>query len=196
MLSDSSWPFTQWCCDQLVHYSTQLEKFVRQAGQAHLGFFYLSGFYYHISKRLTGLRYILLQSSRAGASVNYRVLGKLILAQLFIRSGIGFFAALYCSLALLLSKMDNFKAWVFLVGIGSLAIWAWRLWTRRRAPPRFVSESPVAQQSPDTPEQPPSLQCPLCLWLVEQENKFLFLLVLAFRLFRSYVPKPYTFLKQ
>lgn len=64
-----------------------LRELFSQLKSYHLAFFYLFGSYYHLNKRILGIRFLLLRQPRAGeAPLDYSVLGLLILAQLFLEA--------------------------------------------------------------------------------------------------------------
>lgn len=54
--------------------------------RAHLALFYLNGIFYHIAKRITGIRYLLVRNSlrNDGSRPTYRLLGYLSVIQLII----------------------------------------------------------------------------------------------------------------
>lgn len=66
----------------------QLEEILTVANQTHLALFYLFGVYQWLSKRLTGIRYLMIHYDHWQPTANpYRLLGVLILIQLVIKLG-------------------------------------------------------------------------------------------------------------
>lgn len=68
-----------------------VEDVITSVSRMHLALFYLHGLYYHIGKRLAGVKYLMIRYHSSWAKINsamdtYRVLGWLILIQLAIQA--------------------------------------------------------------------------------------------------------------
>lgn len=70
----------------LLNFIPCLRTTVLYVHRAHLAFFYLTGIFYHIAKRLTGIQYLLVRQSlrNEGSRPTYRLLGYLSVVQLSV----------------------------------------------------------------------------------------------------------------
>ena len=76
----------------LEKYAGYIEEFLNVCSRLHLALFYINGLFYHLGKRLTGIRYVMIryglakgQDQYAPQLNTYRILGLLILLQVAIK---------------------------------------------------------------------------------------------------------------
>ena len=72
---------------RLEKYAGYVEELLTVCSRLHLALFYVNGLFYHLSKRLTGIHYVMIQYGLAKGQQlkTYRILGLLILLQLAIK---------------------------------------------------------------------------------------------------------------
>lgn len=76
--------------EHLEKYAGYVEEFLSVCSRLHLALFYISGVFYHLGKRLTSIRYVMIRyglaKDQGGPQLNtYRILGWLILLQVAIK---------------------------------------------------------------------------------------------------------------
>ena len=79
--------------ERLEKYAGYVEELLNMCSRLHLALFYIHGLFYHIGKRLAGIRYVMIRyglatssQGQGGPQLNtYRILGWLILLQLAIK---------------------------------------------------------------------------------------------------------------
>lgn len=76
--------------ERLEQYAGYIEEFLNVCSRLHLALFYINGVFYHLGKRLTGIRYIMIRyglaTDQSGPQLNtYRILGWLIMLQVAIK---------------------------------------------------------------------------------------------------------------
>ncbi len=134
--------FTQWCVDRLVAFSEVLQKAVAKASRIHLGLFYLFEAYFHISKRVTALRYVMIHHNSSNPSgPDYRLLGMLIVAQL----GMSLARWVWTTL-----QARNAHPAASAPAIAQ--------------PEKAAAATLHAGDNADDPDALPTFNCPLCLW--------------------------------
>ncbi len=70
----------------LIAHSGEVTSVVRGTAQAHLALFYLTGAFYHVAKRVAGVRHVLLHATQGSRSpLNFRLLGILLAVQIVAR---------------------------------------------------------------------------------------------------------------
>lgn len=73
--------------EQLEKYAGYVEELLTTCSRLHLALFYVNGFFYHLGKRVMGIRYVMIRYGLTkGQQLNtYRILGLLIVLQLAIK---------------------------------------------------------------------------------------------------------------
>ena len=88
-----SWVQSEQDYERIEKIAGYVEEFLSMCGRLHLALFYIRGLFYHLGKRLVGIRYVMVQYGMAsipqghnGPQLNtYRILGWLIVLQLAIK---------------------------------------------------------------------------------------------------------------
>ena len=76
--------------EHLEKYASYIEEFLNMCSRLHLALFYINGIFYHLGKRLTSIRYVMIRYGLAKDQTSpqlntYRILGWLIILQVVIK---------------------------------------------------------------------------------------------------------------